>query len=169
MAESLHIPQDASKEEIYQEIVPQIKSIITGEENLTANLANICAILDETFGHLWTGFYLRDEKDNGKTLVLGPFQGPLACTRIPLEPVARGVCGAAAQTKQIQLVPDVEKFPGHIACSSSSKSEIVLPLVKNGQTELVLDIDSADLNCFDEVDAKYLQEVINLIAEQHFS
>jgi len=165
MAETLHIPHGASKEEIYQEIIPQIKSIISGEENLIANLANICAILDETFHHLWTGFYLRD----GKTLVLGPFQGPLACTRIPLEPVARGVCGAAAQTRQIQIVPDVEKFPGHIACSTASKSEIVLPLVKDDQTELVLDIDSAELNTFDETDAKYLQEIIVLIAEAHFA
>jgi len=165
MAESLHIPQGATKEEIYQEIIPQIKSIITGEENLVANLANICAILDETFNHLWTGFYILD----GKTLVLGPFQGPLACTRIPLKPVARGVCGAAAKEQKIQLVPDVEKFPGHIACSSSSKSEIVLPLVKDGETQLVLDIDSSDLNTFDDVDAKYLQAIIDLISENHYA
>lgn len=165
MAEELRLTQGASKEEIYQEIVPQIKSVIEGEDDIVANLANICAILDEAFGHLWTGFYIR----KGDELVLGPFQGPLACTRIPLKPVARGVCGAAAESKQIQLVPDVEKFPGHIACSSSSKSEIVLPLVKDDEAKLVLDIDSQYLNTFDETDSKYLEQVIDLIAERHFS
>ena len=165
MAEELKVSQDASKEEVYQEILPQIKSIIEGEDNIVANLANVCAILDQAFGHLWTGFYLRD----GDTLVLGPFQGPLACTRIPLKPVARGVCGAAAESKQTQLVPDVEKFPGHIACSSSSKSEIVLPLVKDDEVKLVLDIDSQYLDTFDDTDAKYLEELIELIKDRHFN
>lgn len=169
MAEELKINQEASKEEIYQEILPQLESIISGEENLVANLANICAVLDTAFNHLWTGFYLRDAENNGKTLVLGPFQGPLACTRIPLEPVARGVCGAAAIEQKTQLVPDVEKFPGHIACSSASKSEIVLPLVQNGQTQLVLDIDSAQLNTFDQIDATYLEQLIDVIKQRHFN
>jgi GAF domain-containing protein len=167
MAESLQITKNASKEEIYQEILPQIEAIIAGEDNLTANLANICAILNTAFGHLWTGFYTLDDKN--QTLVLGPFQGPLACTRIPLKPIARGVCGAAAATKQIQIVPDVEKFPGHIACSSASKSEIVLPLIHDNETQLVLDIDSDKLNSFDEIDSKYLSKVISLIANQHYS
>lgn len=166
MAETLNITKNASKKDIYEEIIPQIKAVIENEENLIANLSNICAILDAAFSHLWTGFYLRDTND---TLVLGPFQGPLACTRIPLKPLARGVCGAAAATKEIQLVPDVEKFPGHIACSSASKSEIVLPLVAKGETQLVLDIDSHDLNSFDEIDADYLDQIITLIKEQHYS
>ena len=164
MAEELKLTQGASKEEIYQEIVPQIKSIIEGEDDFVANLANICAILNEAFGHLWTGFYIK--KDD--FLVLGPFQGPLACTRIPLKPVPRGVCGAAAAQQKTLVVPDVEKFPGHIACSSASKSEIVLPLVKDGESKLVLDIDSQYLDSFDDIDAKYLEEVIDLIADRHF-
>ena len=169
MAEELKLTQDASKEEIYQEILPQIESIISGETNLTANLANICAILDEAFHHLWTGFYLLDNEDKRKTLVLGPFQGPLACTRIPLKPAPRGVCGAAAAQKTTLVVPDVEKFPGHIACSNASKSEIVLPLIKDGECQLVLDIDSQYLNTFDDIDKKYLEQLINLIAEKHFN
>ena len=165
MAENLQITKGASKEEIYQEILPQIEAIISGENNLVANLANICAILDEAFHHLWTGFYLRDDK----TLVLGPFQGPLACTRIPLEPVARGVCGAAATSLKTQVVEDVEKFPGHIACSNASKSEIVLPLVVNDQCELVLDIDSSSIGSFDNVDEKYLTRLIKVIKEAHYN
>ncbi len=165
MAETLNIPQGASKEEIYQEILPQIKSIISGEDNLIANLANICAILDEAFHHLWTGFYLVDDD----TLVLGPFQGPLACTRVPLKPIPRGVCGAAATSQQTQIVPNVDEFPGHIACSSASKSEIVLPLVVNNETKLVLDIDSAQLNTFDDTDAQYLEQLITLIKQEHFN
>lgn len=164
MAEELKVTKGANKEDIYQEILPQIKSIIEGEDDFVANLANICAILDEAFGHLWTGFYIRKED----FLVLGPFQGPLACTRIPLKPVPRGVCGAAADQQKTLVVPDVEKFPGHIACSSSSKSEIVLPLVKDGETKLVLDIDSQYLDTFDNIDAEYLEQVIDAIAERHF-
>lgn len=166
MAETLHITQNASKEDIYKEILPQIESVISTEDNLIANISNICAILNEAFHHLWTGFYLLDESND--TLVLGPFQGPLACTRIPLSPVARGVCGAAAVTKEVQLVPDVEKFPGHIACSSASKSEIVLPLIQNDKTQLVLDIDSTTLNTFDEIDSMYLSQLIDLIKSKHF-
>lgn len=164
MAEALRINKEATKADIYEEIIPQIRSIIADETNLTANLANIAAILTEAFGHWWTGFYLRD----GGTLVLGPFQGPLACTRIPVEPTPRGVCGAAASERRTQLVPDVEKFPGHIACSAASKSEIVVPLVVNGRTELVLDIDSAYLNSFDATDQLYLERIIELVAQRHY-
>ncbi len=165
MAENLNIPENASKEEIYVGIIPQIKSLIAGEENLIANLANVAAVLDMAFKHLWTGFYIMD----GNMLVLGPFQGPIACTRIPVKPIARGVCGAAADRRETQLVPDVDKFEGHIACSSDSKSEIVVPLVGNdGETKLVLDIDSLQLNSFDEIDQKYCEEIIQIIKEQHF-
>ncbi len=164
MAESLRINKQATKADIYEEILPQIRSIIETESNLTANLANIAAILTEAFEHWWTGFYLRD----GNTLVLGPFQGPLACTRIPVEPIPRGVCGAAAAEQKTQLVPDVEKFPGHIACSAASKSEIVVPLVVNGRTELVLDVDSAYLNAFDSTDQLYLERLIELVAQRHY-
>ncbi len=165
MAESLNIPENASKEEIYAGIIPQIKSLIAGEENLTANLANVAAVLDMAFGHLWTGFYIMD----GNMLVLGPFQGPIACTRIPVKPIARGVCGVAADRGKTQLVPDVDKFEGHIACSSDSKSEIVVPLVgDDGETKLVLDVDSLHLNSFDEIDQKYCEEIIQMIKEQHF-
>lgn len=165
MAEALTLSQNQSKAEIYEEILPQIESIISGEDNLIANLANITAILDQAFGHLWTGFYIAE----GKTLVLGPFQGPLACTRIPVSPTPRGVCGAAAAQQETQLVPDVDKFPGHIACSSAARSEIVVPLVHDQKTQLVLDIDSASLNTFDETDQLYLERVIGLIAKQHFA
>lgn len=164
MAESLQITQNAPKDQVYEEIIPQIRSLIDGEENLIANLANICGVLDTAFGHLWTGFYIRE----GSTLVLGPFQGPIACTRIPLKPIARGVCGAAAAEKQTQLVPDVEQFPGHIACSSASKSEIVVPLVIDGETKLVLDIDSEYLKTFDAQDQIYCERIIELIKEKHF-
>jgi len=164
MAEALKITANASKADIYEEIIPQISSLIEGEDNLVANLANIAAVLNTAFGHLWTGFYIR----SGARLVLGPFQGPIACTTIPLEPQARGVCGAAAAQKKTIVVPDVEKFPGHIACSSESKSEIVVPLVVNGETELVLDVDSRDLNAFDAIDAKYLELVIALVKARHF-
>lgn len=164
MAETLKINKNQSKAGIYEEILPQIEAVISGEKNLIANLANIAAILHEAFSPLWTGFYLRD----GDTLVLGPFQGPLACTRIPVAPRPRGVCGVAAASQQTQLVPDVDKFPGHIACSSLSRSEIVVPFVHDRRTELVLDIDSTALNAFDTTDQKYLEQVIALVA-RHFS
>ena len=164
MAEQLSISKNASKEEIYKEIFPQIESLISGEEDLIANLANICAVLNVAFSHLWTGFYIT----RGDDLVLGPFQGPLACTRIPLRPAAKGVCGAAAKEQKTIVVPDVEKFPGHIACSSLSRSEIVVPLVHNGETQLVLDIDSTELNSFDEADALYLEKIIELVKNNHF-
>jgi len=155
MAEEL-ILQQGDKAEQYQSIIPQIKAIIEGEPDLIANLANICAALKQQFGWLWVGFYLVKQNE----LVLGPFQGPIACTRIAK---GRGVCGTAWQQLQVIIVPDVELFPGHIACSSASKSEIVLPIMQNMECVGVLDIDSDELNQFDEVDAKYLQQLISII------
>ncbi len=165
MSHQLAISKDASKAEIYDEILPQIEAVIEGEDNLIANLANIAAILHEAFGNLWTGFYVNDD---GKTLVLGPFQGPLACTRIPFSPIPRGVCGASAAQQKTFIVPDVDKFEGHIACSSASRSEIVVPLVVDGTTKLVLDIDSLELNSFDEVDARCLERMLDHVKSKHF-
>lgn len=155
MTEEL-ILQQGDKAEQYQSIIPQIKAIVEGEPDLIANLANICAALNQQFGWLWVGFYLVKQNE----LVLGPFQGPIACTRIAK---GRGVCGTAWQQQQVIIVPDVELFPGHIACSSASKSEIVLPIMQNMECVGVLDIDSDELNQFDEVDAKYLQQLISII------
>ena len=168
MAEDLTIIS-GSKAEIYQSLIPQIKGLLEGEPDLVANLANVCAALKEQFGWLWVGFYLvkPDSKSSGSDqdeeteLVLGPFQGPVACTRIKK---GRGVCGAAWQKAETLIVPDVEKFPGHIACSSLSRSEIVLPLIKNGEVIGVLDVDATELDQFDETDKKYLTEIISLIA-----
>ena len=155
MAEDLAIIE-GSKEEIYQSLLPQIKALIEGEPDLVANLANIAAALKEQFGWLWVGFYLVKNDE----LVLGPFQGPVACTRISK---GRGVCGAAWQQAETLIVPDVEKFPGHIACSSLSRSEIVVPLISNNEVVGVLDVDSELLNLFDETDKKYLEEVVGMI------
>ncbi|PRD19979.1 UNVERIFIED_CONTAM: gafA [Trichonephila clavipes] len=152
MAEEL-ILQQGQKAEQYQSIIPQIQAIIEDETDVIANLANICAALKQQFDWLWIGFYL--VKDN--ELVLAPFQGPIACTRIA---IGRGVCGRAWQQQQVIIVPDVDQFPGYIACSSASRSEIVLPMMKNGECLGVLDIDSSELNQFDEVDAKYLKQLI---------
>ena len=165
MAESIAFSKAAGRETIYAEILPQIEALVASETDAIANLANIAAVLKEAFGFFWVGFYL----EKAGQLVLGPFQGPLACTRIPVEPTPRGVCGAAAAEKRTQLVPDVEKFPGHIACSAASKSEIVVPLVVNGRTELVLDIDSAYLDSFDSTDQLYLERLIELVAQRHYS
>ena len=155
MAEDLKIIQ-GSKEQQYISLIPQIKSLIGGESNMIANMANICAALKEQFGWLWVGFYLVENDE----LVLGPFQGPVACTRIPK---GKGVCGAAWQNAQTILVPDVEKFPGHIACSSLSKSEIVLPVFSKNEIIGVLDVDSIRLNEFDEIDQKYLEEILLIL------
>ncbi|WP_109699226.1 GAF domain-containing protein [Chitinophaga deserti] len=155
MAEDLHIIQ-GTKAEQYETILPQIKALITGEPDLTANLANISAALKEQFGWLWVGFYLVKEDE----LVLGPFQGPVACTRIRK---GRGVCGAAWERAETLVVPDVEAFPGHIACSSLSRSEIVIPLIHNGEVKGVLDVDSTDLNTFDETDRRFLEEITGWI------
>jgi L-methionine (R)-S-oxide reductase len=156
MAESLFIPTEASKEEKYGAILPQIEALISGEKDLIANLANISAVLKESFGFFWVGFYLVKENQ----LVLGPFQGPIACTRINL---GKGVCGTAWKENKTQLVPDVDAFPGHIACSSASKSEIVLPFSSNGEVAGVLDIDSDKLADFDETDLVYLEKLISIL------
>jgi GAF domain-containing protein len=152
MAESLHI-NGTGKAERYASLLPQIYALCEGENDLTANLANISAALKQTFGFFWVGFYLV----RGNELVLGPFQGPIACTRIQL---GRGVCGTAWKEKKTILVPDVELFPGHIACSSESKSEIVVPVVDaQGNVVMVLDVDSDKLNDFDSDDQHALEEL----------
>jgi L-methionine (R)-S-oxide reductase len=156
MAEDLHIIT-GSKTTQYEELIPQILAILEGEPNLVANLGNVAAALKEQFGWLWVGFYLVDSPDE---LVLGPFQGPVACTRIRL---GRGVCGTAWQKGETIIVPDVEKFPGHIACSSASKSEIVVPVNKNGKIVAVLDVDSEFLNSFDETDREFLEKLVKQI------
>ena len=145
-----------SKEEQYLSLLPQVRSLIEGEVDLVANLANVAAALKEAFDFFWVGFYLVE----GDELVLAPFQGPIACTRIRF---GRGVCGTAWKEAQTLIVPDVEQFPGHIACSSNSKSEIVVPIIKEGNVIGVLDIDSDTLNSFDETDARYLREICTYI------
>lgn len=146
-----------SKIEAYAALFPQMKALLEGESNRTANLANFCAVLKETFNWWWVGFYLVENQE----LVLGPFQGPVACTRIAF---GKGVCGTAALTGEIQIVPDVEKFPGHIACSSASRSEIVIPIFDHQNKCLgVLDVDSEILNHFDETDAEQLTKLLTLI------
>lgn len=158
MAESLVISQSADKASKYQTLVPQIEALISGEPDLIANLANIAAALKQSMNFFWVGFYLVKNNE----LVLGPFQGPIACTRIAL---GKGVCGASWKEKKVFIVPNVDEFPGHIACSSDSKSEIVLPAIKNGEVTLVLDVDSDTLNDFDETDALYLKQVMTLIEQ----
>ena len=155
MAEDLHIIQ-GSKAEQYQVLIPQIKALLEGEPDLVANLANMVAALKEQFGWFWVGFYLV-KKDE---LVLGPFQGPVACTRIRK---GRGVCGSSWQQAKTLIVPDVEKFPGHIACSSLSKSEIVIPVIRNSEVIAVLDADSSEYDQFDETDQQYLEVIVTLL------
>ena len=157
MAESLIVDQSLSKEEKYKALLPQIEALVTGETDLIANISNLVAALKQGFGFFWVGVYFNKEGQ----LVLGPFQGPIACTRIPYH---KGVCGASYTRQETILVPDVEAFPGHIACSSDSKSEIVVPVIKDGEVKLVLDIDSDKLNDFDEVDQKYLEQLMQLVA-----
>lgn len=156
MAEDLHIITDVSKEEQYLSLIPQIKALVTGEEDQIANLANIAAALKEQFRWFWVGFYLVKDHE----LVLGPFQGPVACTRIKK---GKGVCGTSWQQAEILVVADVDEFPGHIACASASRSEIVLPIFKGNEVMGVLDVDSEYLSHFDEVDAKYLKEIVSFI------
>lgn len=153
--EELVIPSSATKEEKYKTLLPQIDALIEPEGDLTANLANITAALHQSFGFWWTGFYLV----KGNQLVLGPFQGPVACTRIAL---GKGVCGTAWQQAQTIIVPDVDEFPGHIACSSASKSEIVVPIFSNGEVVAVLDVDSEHLAFFDDTDKIYLEQIAQL-------
>ncbi|MBQ3672846.1 MAG: GAF domain-containing protein [Paludibacteraceae bacterium] len=151
-----------TKQCLYEQILPQIQSLVAGETDLIANMANVAAVLHETFGFWWTGFYLvKSGEKNEKQLVLGPFQGPIACTRIPF---GKGVCGTTWQRKETIVVPDVEQFPGHIACSSLSRSEIVVPVARNNEIIAVLDIDSKQLNTFDETDKIYLEKIVALFA-----
>jgi len=154
MAEDLQITA-GTKTEQYQALVPQIKALMEGESDLIANLANMVAALKEQFGWLWTGFYLVKNDE----LVLGPFQGPVACTRIKK---GRGVCGSSWQQAKTLVVPDVEKFPGHIACSSASRSEIVIPVIRNSEVVAVLDVDSIELDHFDTIDQQYLEHLVAL-------
>lgn len=155
MAEDLMITQ-GTKQEQYEALIPQIRGLLDGENDLIANLANMAAALKEQFGWLWVGFYLV----KGEELVLGPFQGPVACTRIRK---SRGVCGTAWFEKRVLVVDDVEKFPGHIACSSLSKSEIVVPMLKDEEVWAVLDADSEHYAKFDETDRIYLTQIVALL------
>ncbi len=155
MAEDLSI-HAGSKVEQYESLIPQIKGLLTGESDLIANLANIAAALKEQFGWFWVGFYLVKNEQ----LVLGPFQGPVACTRIAK---GRGACGTSWAKAATLIVPDVEKFPGHIACSSISKSEIVVPIILKGEVIGVFDVDSSEYNSFDEIDQRYLEIIVTLL------
>lgn len=148
---------EGSKAEKYEALLPQIKAVVEDEPDAIANMANVAAMLHETFGFWWTGFY----RVVDGVLVLGPFQGPMACTRISK---GRGVCGTAWSEDRTQVVPDVDKFPGHIACSSASKSEIVVPIHKEGAVVGVLDIDSAELGTFDDIDKEWLEKVVEIIS-----
>lgn len=156
MAENL-IVSNGNKEQRYTTLLPQIASLVEGETDTVANMANVAAALKETFGFFWVGFYVVKED----MLVLAPFQGPLACTRIKY---GKGVCGTAWKEARTLVVPDVDQFPGHIACSSASRSEIVVPVVKEDKVVAVLDIDSSELNSFDQTDALYLEKVCELLA-----
>ena len=161
MAENLFIPQTENKEEKYKALMPQIEALIGNEADLIANLANTAAALHQVFGFFWVGFYLVKEDE----LVLAPFQGSIACTRIKR---GRGVCGTAWESAQTIIVPDVEKFPGHIACDSASKSEIVVPLISHDNTVFgVLDIDSDRLNDFSDTDRIYLEKICKIIEQNH--
>lgn len=156
MSEMIFIPPTADKKEKYEALLPQLKGLVSYETDLYANLANVAAVLKEAFGFFWVGFYIV----KGEQLVLGPFQGPLACTRISL---GRGVCGTAWKEKASQLVRDVDAFPGHIACSAASKSEVVVPGIKNQKVWGVLDVDSDKLNDFDQIDVEYLEKIMDLL------
>ena len=157
MAESILLPDTSDRKSIYDAIVPQIDSLVSGETDLIANLANIAAVLKEALGFFWVGFYLKKEGQ----LVLGPFQGPLACTRIDFD---KGVCGHAYTTRETVIVPNVDEFPGHIACASASKSEIVVPIFdSNGDVFAVLDVDSDKFNDFSETDAAGIGRIVNVI------
>jgi len=156
MAENLYVDNNLTKSEKYKSLISQIKSLITGEDDLIANFANISSALYFGMNYFWVGFYIvKKEK-----LVLAPFHGPIACTRIKY---GSGVCGAAWEKQKTIIVPNVDEFVGHIACSSDSKSEIVIPGIKNGKTIFILDVDSSQLNSFDETDKIYLEELVDFI------
>ena len=145
-----------TKQEKYQALLPQVESLVAGETDMIANMANVAAALHEAFGFWWTGFYRVD----GQQLVLGPFQGPIACARIPF---GRGVCGTAWQRAVTVIVPNVHEFAGHIACSSASNSEIVVPVIRDNCVIAVLDIDSTDFGAFDETDKHYLEQIVGML------
>jgi GAF domain-containing protein len=157
MAESLFIPETSDRQKIYDGLAPQVESLVTGETDLIANLANITAALKEAFDFFWVGFYVKKENQ----LVLNAFQGPIACTRIDFD---KGVCGHCYSTKKTVIVPNVDEFPGHIACSSASKSEIVLPVFdENGEVAMVLDVDSENLDDFSEIDSEGLGKIVKIV------
>lgn len=157
MAETIYIRPEADKEEKYKELIPQLRALVETEKDEVANMANLAAALRQTFGFFWVGFYRVVEEE----LILGPFQGPVACTRIRQ---GKGVCGTAWAEGRTLVVADVEQFPGHIACSAESKSEIVVPIRRKGQIVGVLDIDSDTLCAFDAIDATYLEEIVRLLS-----
>jgi GAF domain-containing protein len=159
MSENIVKLADCTKKEQYESLLQQLEALVAGEKDVVANMANVSAALKEVFGFWWVGFYLVKSEQ----LVLGPFQGPVACTRIAY---GRGVCGTAWREMQTLIVPDVDQFPGHIACSSLSRSEIVVPLVCDGQVWAVLDIDSSELAAFDAVDQMYLEHLVELIDKE---
>lgn len=157
MAESLFVPNTTDRQKVYDQIIPQIESLVSGETDQVANLGNIAAALKEAFGFLWVGFYIAKENQ----LVLGPFQGPIACTRIDFD---KGVCGHCYSTKKTVIVPDVDKFPGHIVCSSAARSEIVLPVFdEHGNVLMVLDVDSDRPDNFSETDAVELGKITRIV------
>jgi GAF domain-containing protein len=156
MSEDLQIIK-GTKAEQYESIIPQVRAVIEGENDLIANLSNVCGSLKEQFGWLWVGFYIVKNDE----LVVGPYQGPLACTRIKK---GKGVCGTSWEKKQTIIVPDVNAFPGHIACSSLSHSEIVVPIIRDGEVVAVLDADSEKYNQFDETDQRYLEELLSFLS-----
>lgn len=160
MAEEIYVPETEDKKERYEALLPQIKALIYGEKDLIANMANTAAALKSVFNFFWVGYYLTKENQ----LVLGPFQGPIACTRIDFN---KGVCGASYSKKETIIVPDVNRFPGHIACSSASKSEIVIPGIIEGKVAFVLDVDSAKLDQFDETDKIYLEEMVKMVCQEN--
>lgn len=161
MAENLYIPDNATKQEKYEALLPQIEALTVYETDLVANLANISSALHQVFSWWWVGFYWVKEND----LVLAPFQGPIACTRIAF---GKGVCGTAWKERKTQLVPDVEQFPGHIACSSATKSEIVVPIFnQNDEVMGVLDVDSERDDVLDEIDVFYLEKISKMITKIH--
>lgn len=162
MSENISIPSGLPKSEVYTALLPQLHALVEGENDTIANLANIVAALKEAFGFFWIGFYFVKQDKDQEVLVLGPFQGPVACTRIGF---GKGVCGAAWKEAKTFVVPDVDQFPGHIACSSLSRSEIVVPVFVNQKVAGVLDIDSTELSTFDQDDALALEEVAKLISK----
>lgn len=161
MAESIAFSKSADRATVYAELVPQVEALLSGETDTIANLANVVAVLKEAFGFFWVGFYIAKDGE----LVLGPFQGPLACTRIAFD---KGVCGHAYSTRETVIVPDVDAFPGHIACSSAARSEIVVPIFSGEQAVAVLDVDSDRLADFSEADSAGLNAIVRLI-ERHCS